>query len=152
MYKDDCIIFFSKKGSSISDSLIKSLANDKGSFKFIDEGGLKFYLGVDIKKHKDGTIEATESNLIERFIELVDREKNINVKTTPATKPLLLHKDTNGLERKHTWNYRQTIGMLTYLQGTSRPDIAMATHQAVRFCITPNLSQERVVHRIGRRN
>ena len=87
---------------------------------------------MDIKKHKDGTIEVTQPHLIERFIKLVDQEKNINVKTTPATKPLL-HKDTDGLKRKHTWNCRQAIGMLTYLHGTSRPDISMATYQVARF-------------------
>ena len=40
--------------------------------------------------------------------------------------------------------------MLTYLQLTSRPDIAMAFHQETRFTIDPKLSHERVVHRIGR--
>ena len=41
------------------------------------------------------------------------------------------------------------MGMLTYLQGTFRPDISMATHQAARFYIAPKLSHERAVHRIG---
>ena len=40
--------------------------------------------------------------------------------------------------------------MLTYLQGTSRPNISMATHQTARFYIAPKLSHERAVHRIGR--
>ena len=40
--------------------------------------------------------------------------------------------------------------MLTYLQGTIRPDISMATHQAAIFSIDPKLSYERAVHRIGR--
>ena len=40
--------------------------------------------------------------------------------------------------------------MLTYLQGTSRLDISMATHQVAKFCIYPKLSHERAVHRIGR--
>ena len=40
--------------------------------------------------------------------------------------------------------------MLGYLQGTTRPDIAMATHQCARFCIDPKLSHERAVKRIVR--
>lgn len=40
--------------------------------------------------------------------------------------------------------------MLTYLQGTSRPDISMATHQVARFCIAHKLSHERAVCHIGR--
>ena len=39
---------------------------------------------MDITKHKDGSIEVTQPQLIERFIALVDQEQNINIKTTPA--------------------------------------------------------------------
>ena len=40
--------------------------------------------------------------------------------------------------------------MLGYLQGTSRPAIAIATHQCARFCSNPKLSHERAVKRIVR--
>ena len=40
--------------------------------------------------------------------------------------------------------------MLNYLQATSRPDLAVAVHQAARFCIDPKLSHERAVIRIGK--
>ena len=40
--------------------------------------------------------------------------------------------------------------MLGYLQGTSRPDIAMPTHQCARFNACPKLSHERAVKRIVR--
>ena len=40
--------------------------------------------------------------------------------------------------------------MLTYLQGTMRPDISMAVHQCVRFSIDPKLTYERAIIRIGR--
>ena len=40
--------------------------------------------------------------------------------------------------------------MLGYFQGTTRPDIAMATHQCERFNNYPHLSHERAVKRIGR--
>ena len=42
------------------------------------------------------------------------------------------------------------IGMLGYLQGTTRPDIAMATHQFARFNNNPKLSHEQAVKSIGR--
>ena len=54
------------------------------------------------------------------------------------------------MERKYSWNYRQAIGILTYLQGTSIWDISMATHQAARFYNNPKLSHERAVNRIER--
>ena len=40
--------------------------------------------------------------------------------------------------------------MLGYLQGTTRPDITMATHQCARFNNDPHLSHERAVKRIDR--
>ena len=40
--------------------------------------------------------------------------------------------------------------MLTYLTGSVRPDIAMATHQCARFSINPMQSHEQAVMRIGR--
>ena len=36
------------------------------------------------------------------------------------------------------------------MQGTSRPDISMATHQASRFYINPKFAHEKAIHRIGR--
>ena len=67
----------------------------------------------------------------------------------PAVYPLL-NKDCNGPPPKANWKYRSVIGMLGYLQGTSRPDIVMATHQCARFCSSPKLSHERAVKRIVR--
>ena len=46
---------------------------------------------------------------------------------TPAGYPRL-NKGENGPARKASWNYRGIIGMLVYLQGSTSPDIAMATH------------------------
>ena len=40
--------------------------------------------------------------------------------------------------------------MLGYLQGTTRPDIAMENHQCARFNNDPHLSHEQAVKRIGR--
>ena len=148
VYVDDCIIF-SKKGSGIANKLISSLKDGHENFKFTDEGDISTYLGVDVKRHKDGKIELTQSHLIDRFLALMPNGDDIHTKPTPAIKPLL-HKDLDGLPRKHSWNYRQAIGMLTYLQGTSRPDISMAVHQAARFTMNPKLSHERAVHRIAR--
>ena len=62
----------------------------------------------------------------------------------------LLHKDPDGPERKHDFNYRQAVGMLTYLQGTTRPDISMAVHQCARFSSNPKRSHERAIIKIIR--
>ena len=87
--------------------------------------------------------------MIDRFVKLIDQDKNINIKPTPAIKPLLC-KDLERLQSNHSWKYRQAIGMLTYLQRATRPDISMVTHQASRLSIDQKNYHERAVHRIGR--
>ena len=41
-------------------------------------------------------------------------------KITPVSKPLL-NKDLEGKPRKKDWKYCTAIGILTYLQGNTRP-------------------------------
>ena len=40
--------------------------------------------------------------------------------------------------------------MLTYLQGTTHPDIAIAIHQCARFLSNPKLIYKKVITRLGR--
>ena len=148
VYVDDLVVI-QKSGANDTDTLIKDLQEGNEAFVFTDDGDLQKYLGVDVKKHTNGSIEMTQSHLITRFLEVIGIEDNVNPRPTPAIKPLL-HKDLDGLPRKHSWNYRQAIGMLNYLTSTSRPELAMATHQAARFCLDPRLSHERAVHRVGK--
>jgi len=147
-YVDDCIIF-QRKGSKAADRLIDSLKRGHENFDFTDDGDLKRYLGVDVVSLPGGGFHLKQTHLIQRFLSVIGFDENVNDRPTPAVKPLL-HKDLDGLERKTSWNYRQAVGMLTYLQGTSRPDISMAVHQVARFSILPKLSHERAINRIGK--
>ena len=45
----------------------------------------------------------------------------------PAGKPLL-HKYGSSILKKCVWNYRAAVGMVSYLQGSTRPEISMAVH------------------------
>jgi hypothetical protein len=147
-YVDDLVII-QKRGSNATDVLIQSLQEGNEHYVFTDDGDLTKYLGVDVKRHKDGKIELTQSHLIQRILDVLSIDESVHSRPTPAIKPLL-YKDIDGLPRKQNWNYRQAIGMLTYLQGTSRPDISMSVHQAARFCTNPKLSHERAIFRIGK--
>ena len=122
-------------------------------FVFMEEVTMNSYLGVDIYPFPDkkGFI-LFQPFLIDRIIQAL----NFYPKTTksatnnaPAGYPLL-NKKENGPARKASWKYRGIIGMLGYLQGTTRPDIAMATHQCARFNNDPHLSHELSVKRIDR--
>ena len=81
---------------------------------------------MDIKYKPKGHIELIQPFLIQRIIDLLrlESEGTCNTKSTQATKPLL-YKDFN---RKNNWNYRQALGMLTYLQATFGPDLSIAVY------------------------
>ena len=139
-YVDDCILI-SKDKSTIA-YFIASLKHGSENFEFTDEGSMRTYLGVDISHQPDSKgFTLSQPFLISRVIEAL----NFNTTTTkgardntPASYPLL-SKDHDGPIRKADWKYRSVIGMLGYLQGTTRPDISMATHQCATFCMEPNL-------------
>ena len=147
-YVDDLLIV------GINDEIISNfktqLAEGKENFVFTDGGPLESYLGVNVKKCNNGTIELTQSFLIEKIINtIIGKEEILHETNVPAVKELL-HKDLDGPERKHEFNYRQAVGMLTYLQGTTRPDIAMAVHQCARFSSNPKRSHEKAIIKIIR--
>ena len=59
-----------------------------------------------------------------------------NIKYTPAEKEPL-HKDLDGSPCCEEWDYRSIVGMLLYLAGSTRPDIAYDVHQCARFSHNP---------------
>jgi hypothetical protein len=125
-YVEDCIII----GDSMDriKKLIQSLHEGDENFVLQDEGSIDKYLGVDIKQLDSSKFELTQPFLIERVTKFlgIDNGKT-NEKLSPVGKPLL-NKDLNGVPQKYDWDYRGAIGMLTYLTGSVRPDIAMAVH------------------------
>ena len=147
-YVDDLLIV------GINDEIIaqfkKDLAKGDENFVFTDGGDLDMYLGVKVTKRKDGKLELTQPFLIDKIINtIIGKDTQLHISNIPAGKELL-YKDSDGEDRKHEFNYRQAIGMLTYLQGTSRPDIAMPVHQCARFSSNPKRSHEKALIKIVR--
>jgi hypothetical protein len=129
--------------------LLKSLHRGDENFVLEDKGSIDKYLGVNIKQIGESSFELSQPFLIERitsFLGIADGKTNKQL--TPVGKPLL-NKDTLGVPRKYDWEYLCTVGMLTYLTGCVRPDIAMATHQCACFSVSPMRSHEQAVIRIG---
>ena len=56
-----------------------------------------------------------------------------------------MSKDLEGASQTSTWEYQSIIGLLNYILGSSRPDIAYATHSAVRFTANPKASHNKEV-------
>ena len=102
----------------------------------IDKGDISNYLGFNIKKISDGTFELLQSHPIEKIINHVVLAVYASLKSIEVTtgKPLI-YKDEYILARKCVWNYREEVGMLSYLQGSTGPEISMAVHQYTRFSI-----------------
>ncbi len=147
-YVDDCIII----GDSMDwiNKLIESLHEGDENFVLQDEGLIEKYLGVDIKQLDSSKFKLTQPFLIERVTKFLGIDNGrTNEKLTPVGKPLL-NKDLDGVPQKYDWDYCGTIGMLTYLTGSVRPDIAMAVHQCARFSTNPMRLHEQAVIRIGR--
>ena len=148
VYVDDCIII--SKDEKVIDRFVSSMMNGKEGFVLTYDGDLARFLGVEIEYCKDGTINMTQPHLIQRILSLCGVKSNeVNGRDNPVAKPIL-HKDLAGLKRKHSWNYRSAVGMLRFLSGTSRPELAMAIHQCARFNNDPKLSHERAIIRICR--
>jgi len=158
-YVDDCIIM-SQKRETIK-KIIKSLQDGKdpdnpqvtykAKYVLTDDGEIKNYLGVQVLRNRDGSIELKQKFLIERIIDAVGLDKSLigSAKPVPAIKPLL-SKDLDGPPRKCDWNYRSVVGMCGYLQSSTRPDISMAVHQCARFNNEPRMMHERALRRIAK--
>jgi len=105
-----------------------------------------------VEKLSDGHIMLVQKHMIERCLELVgipvDNAVHTKVHDTPANPSEILHKDPQGSERKHSWNYRAIVGALTYLMAMARPELAYAVHQCSRFSNDPKQSHERAIKRI----
>ena len=71
----------------------------------------------------------------------------------PCDNPTLqqaLGSNPDGAPMTDSWSYRSIIGMLLYLSGNTRPDIAFAVSQAARFSHSPKQSHATAVKRIIR--
>ena len=130
------------------------MKNGDENFVLTDEGDINKFLGIEITQLDDKRFKISQPFLTDRIIAFLkinanDHEAETNAKSTPVGKPLL-HKDLSGKPRKETWNYRTAVGMMTYLQGNSRPEMSMAVHQTAHFCNNPMQSHEKAIKRLGR--
>ena len=127
------------------DSLIQQLRGL--GFELKKEGDFTEFLGIKLDKQENGSINLTQSGLINKILEssdMVDCRPN----RLPATGPL--GSDPLGPPMSDTWNYRSIVGMLLYLSTNTRCDIAFAVSQVARFSQNPKQSHATAVKTILR--
>ena len=101
-----------------------------------DQGHPADYVGVNIKKLKDGSYEFTQRALIDAIIADVGL-KDSKTKPVPAKVSLQLHAFKDQPAFNLDFNYRSAVGKLNYLAQTTRPDIMYATHQIAKYSSDP---------------
>ena len=109
------------------------------------------FLGVRLER-VEGTnlLEMKQTGLIDRVLETLGLDVGtVNGKATPAERAPLV-KDADGPVASGDFSYSSVVGMLLYLAGHSRPDIAYAVNCAARYMFCPKQSHEKALKRIGR--
>jgi hypothetical protein len=143
-YVDDCL-FFGKDASKI-DAKIKAI--EKRGFKLTIEDDIYAFLGVEIVKLHDGTIEMKQSGLIQKVLATCGMA-DCNTKSTPCNQ-VPLGTNTDGEPVTGRFEYASAVGMLMYLSSNTRPDIQYAVHQCARFTHFPRKTHEDAILRICR--
>ena len=145
-YVDD-ILFWSKDEKHINDLAIKLR---KEGLLLEQEDDAAGFLGVRLTKTPEGLIEMKQTGLIDRVIENLGLDTKLSKnKWTPAEhKPLV--RDEDGEPPDGDFSYSSVVGMLLYLSGHTRPDIAYAVNCCARYMFCPKKSHENALKRIGR--
>jgi hypothetical protein len=145
VYVDDMLLY--AKDDSTIDNLIKALHDSKIWIR--KEGSAEGFLGVDITRHKDG-LTLTQAGLTKRIITALGLDTSYTTKKDTPAEVSPLPKDANGEPADPAINYPSVVGMLLYLCGHTRPDIAFAVHQCSRYTFKPTRRHVCAVKRIGR--
>jgi hypothetical protein len=99
------------------------------------DGSFTEFLGVKFHDLGGGKLETTQKGLIQKVLETAGMTE-CNPNGTP-TALVSLGADKTGEPISEMWNYRTIVGMLLYLSGNTRPDIAYAVSQVARFSTNP---------------
>jgi hypothetical protein len=101
-----------------------------------DQGHPADYVGVNIKKTKDGSYQFSQRALIDSIITDA-RLNDVKTKPVPAKVATLLHAHRDQPPFDLDFSYRSIVGKLNYLAQTTRPDIMYAVHQIAKFSSDP---------------
>ena len=142
-YVDDGI--FASPDNKAIDKAINEL---KQRFDIEDQGDITDYLGVNVERLNNGNIKLSQPHLIDQIVQEVRLSKRVAGRQAPAVSNKILQRYEHEPSFDNRFNYRRLIGKLNYLEKSTRPDIAYATHQVARFCQDPKRSHGEAVEHI----
>eukprot|EP00804_Cyclotella_cryptica_P020131 CCRYP_014912-RA/>CCRYP_014912-RA protein AED:0.34 eAED:-0.30 QI:0/-1/0/1/-1/0/1/0/430 len=146
-YVDDLIFW------AMDEADIDTLANQliAAGVSLEQESDAAGFLGVRMEiDQATGLMEMKQTSLIDRVIKTLGLDLGTTSgKFNPAeAKPLV--KDADGEPVLGEFSYSSVVGMLLYLAGHTRPDIAYAVNCCARYMFCPKRSHELALKRIGR--
>lgn len=144
----DDILFWAKNEEDINELAMK--LRELGLLLEQEEDAAGF-LGVNLERDEEtGLLEMKQTGLIDRVIAALGLDDGMaKGKLTPAESTPLV-KNEEGTPASGTFNYASVVGMLLYLAGHTRPDIAYAVNCCARYMFCPKHSHEQALKRIGR--
>ena len=145
-YVDD-ILFWSADEAYITELGIKLR---KEGLLLEEEDDAAGFLGVTLGKTDEGLIEMKQTGLTDRVIEALGLDTKMSTsKWTPSEASPLVRNEA-GEAASGDFSYSSVVGMLLYLSGHTRPDIAYAVNCCARYMFCPRHSHEIALKRIGR--
>jgi hypothetical protein len=145
VYTDDGIF------ASISkEEIDKAIREMKQHFNLEDQGDIKDYLGVNVERMANGDIKLTQPHLIKQIVDELKLPLRSAGRSTPANSTKILQREEHAPPFDQRFNYRRAVGQLNFLEKSTRPDIAYATHQVARFCEDPKQAHGKAVEHIAK--
>ena len=89
-YNDDCCIF--SKDKETINALLKNISN---TFKLTDEGDIKYYLCMNVRKDPNGTITMSQPEIIDKILNSLDIWDESKMHDTTANVILARDEDVN---------------------------------------------------------
>jgi hypothetical protein len=145
VYVDDGI--FASPDNKAIDKAIKELAQ---RYDIEDQGNITDYLGVNVDQLPNGDIKLTQPHLIDQIVNEVKLSKRIAGRQTPAASTKILQRYESAPPFDQRFNYRRLVGKMNFLEKSTRPDIAYATHQVARFSQDPKAAHGEAIEHIAK--
>jgi hypothetical protein len=143
IYVDDIIV-----ASSTPDATQVLLQQLGQEFALKDLGDLSFFLGIEVRRTKDGII-LTQKKYAADLLKKVGMSNCKGVPTPLATSEKLSDTVGTALGPEYVTRYRSTVGALQYLTLT-RPDLAFPVNKLCQFLHSPTMVHWAAVKRILR--